>query len=177
MRLFLLSLGILFGTAVIGYVTIRMVAPAAAGALPRLPRGLWLSTLVLLASSATVEGALRAARQDLQARLRACLTATAFLGANFLAVQAACWVAWAGPMREALRGAGQVYLLTGFYVLTGLHGLHVTGGLLPLLIVTRRAWAGRYSAHNHAGIAYMATYWHFLDAVWLVLFATLLLSR
>ena len=176
MRVFLLSLVVLFGAAVIGYVTLRMTAPATPGALPRLPRGLWLSTLLLLAGSATVQGALGAARRDRQQRLRACLTATALLGVSFLAVQAACWIAWSGPMAEALRGAGQVYLLTGFYVLTGLHGLHVTGGLVPLLVVTSRARAGRYSANNHAGVSYMATYWHFLDAVWLVLFATLLLS-
>jgi cytochrome c oxidase subunit III len=176
MRIFLLSLGVLFGASVIGYVTIRMVAPPATGALPPLPRGLWLSTLLLLAGSATVHGALQAARQDLQERLQACLTVTALLGVSFLAVQGVCWIAWAGPMREALRGAGATYLLTGFYVLTGLHGLHVIAGLVPLLVVTRRAWAGRYSAQNHAGVSYIAMYWHFLDAVWLVLFATLLLS-
>ncbi len=177
MRLFLLSLGMLFAAAVIGYATIRIAGAAdAAGALPPLPRGLWLSTLLLLAGSAAVQGALVAARRDLQGRLRACLAATVLLGIAFLLVQGGCWFAWAPAMREALRGSAGTYVLTGFYVLTGLHGLHVLGGLVPLMVVTRRAWAGRYAPHAFAGVAYLAAYWHFLDAMWLVLFATLLLS-
>ncbi len=174
MRLFLLSLGMLFAAAVIGYATIRM-AGAPAG-LPPLPRGLWLSTLLLLAGSAAVQGALGAARRNLQGRLRACLAATVLLGTAFLLVQGACWIAWAPAMREALSGSAGTYVLSGFYVLTGLHGLHVLGGLVPLAVVTRRAWAGCYAPQACAGISYLAAYWHFLDAMWLVLFATLLVS-
>jgi cytochrome c oxidase subunit 3 len=177
MRLFLLSLGMLFAAAVIGYATIRIAGgPESASTLPPLPRGLWLSTLLLLAGSASVQIALGAARRDRQGWLRACLSATVLLGTAFLLVQGACWIAWAPAMREALHGAAGTYVLTGFYVLTGLHGLHVLGGLVPLVVVTRRAWAGCYAPHACAGVTYLATYWHFLDAMWLVLFATLLLS-
>jgi cytochrome c oxidase subunit 3 len=177
MRLFLLSLGMLFAAAVIGYAALRLSgAPAGDAGLPPLPRALWVSTLLLLAGSAAVHGALGAARCGRERRLRASMAATLLLGAAFLLVQAACWIAWAEPMREALRGTAATYRLTGFYVLTGLHGLHVLGGLVPLAVVTRRAWSGRYSPEAHAGVQYIAAYWHFLDGTWIVLFATLLLA-
>jgi cytochrome c oxidase subunit 3 len=63
-----------------------------------------------------------------------------------------------------------------FYMLTGLHAAHVIGGLALLAIVTVRAFCGRYSANAHAGVLYSTMYWHFLDGVWLVMFAVMLLG-
>ena len=176
MRLFLLSLGVLFAASVIGYVSIRLLVIGEPPALPPLPRGLWLSTLVLPASSGTMQTALGAARRGRRRRLAGGMAATTVLGFAFLGVQAMCWIQWAGPMSQSLGGSEQAYLLTGFYVLTGLHALHVIGGLIPLTVVTARACAGRYSADHHPGVAYIAMYWHFLAGVWLVLFATLMFA-
>lgn len=176
MRLFLLSLGILFGASVIGYVSIRVLAIRAPLDLPPLPSGLWLSTLLLLVSSGTMQTGLTGARRGDQARLRAGMAATSGLGVAFLIVQALCWLQWAGPMRDSLGEAERVYVLTSFFVLTGLHALHVIGGLVALAVVTARSFAGRYTADVHAGVVYCAMYWHFLDAVWLVLFATLMIG-
>jgi len=58
-------------------------------------------------------------------------------------------------------------------MLTGLHAAHVVGGLIPLAVVTVRAFRDRYSPAAFAGVAYTAVYWHFLTAVWLVLFTIL----
>ncbi len=176
MRLFLVSLGVLFGASVIGYVSIRLLAIRGPLDVPPLPRGLWLSTLVLVASSGTMQLGLIAARRGGQGPLRAAMAATTALGAAFLAVQALCWIQWAGPMRDSLSDTERVFVLTSFYVLTGLHVLHVLGGLAALSVVTARSFAGGYSAEAHAGVIYCAMYWHFLDAVWLVLFATLLIG-
>jgi cytochrome c oxidase subunit 3 len=52
----------------------------------------------------------------------------------------------------------------------------VVGGLVPLGLVTARAWRGGYTAGFHPGVEYTAMYWHFLDVVWLVLFAVLYLG-
>ena len=176
MRLFLVSLAILFGAGLLGYVVIRLLALGEEPAdVPALPRGLWLSTALLLASSGTMQAALIAARRDEAGRLRAAMVATTLLGLGFLAVQGACWLSWMGPMTDALGDAERVFLLAGFYVLTGLHALHVIGGLVPLVVVTVRALAGGYSAGDHPGIVYTAMYWHFLDGVWIVLFLTLLI--
>ncbi len=176
MRLFLLSLGVLFCASVIGYVSIRLLAIRGPLDVPPLPRGLWLSTLLLVASSGTIQAALLAARRGSQGRLRAGMAATSALGAGFLAVQALCWIQWAAPMRESVAEAERVFVLTSFYVLTGLHALHVLGGLVVLSIVTAHSFAGRYSPDDHAGVVYCGMYWHFLDAVWLVLFATLMVG-
>lgn len=135
--------------------------------MPALPRGLWLSTAILLASGATMQTALRAARVGRWRRLRRAMGATLALGALFLVSQTVNWgVAVAAGMPTGL-------YTTGFYLLTGLHGAHVLGGLLPMAIVTRRAFRGEYSPARHAGVAWLAMYWHFLDAVWLVLFLLL----
>lgn len=177
MRLFLLSLGILFAASLIGYVSIRMTALGKAVDIPPLPRALWASTALLLVSSATVQAAVNAARAERWDRLRRAVTATTVLGFAFLAVQTACWIDWAGPMRETLAGSERRFLLTAFYVLTGLHAAHVVGGLVPLSVITSRAWRGRYpDGGGHAGVLYAALYWHFLDGVWIVLFATLLVG-
>ena len=176
MRLFLLSLGILFGATVIGYISIRLLAIHEPLDLPPLPGGLWLSTVVLIASSVTIQRAVVAAGQGRTRRMRAGLASTTALGVTFLIIQATCWLSWAEPMRTSLQQSEQRFLLTAFYVLTGMHAAHVIGGLVPLVVITRRAFTGRGSDPPHAGVIYMAMYWHFLGAVWLVLFVTLLIG-
>ena len=177
LRLFLLSLGVLFAVSVIGYLVIRL-APGAepVGQLPPLPAGLWLSTAILLASSGTMQVALMAVREDRPRRLRSAMVATTLAGFAFLAVQLLCWIEWAGSLAESLGQTQRVFLLTSFYVLTGLHAAHVIGGLIPLAVVTQRAFRNRYSSDDHAGVVYCAMYWHFLDGVWIVLFLTLLIG-
>ncbi len=177
MRLFLLSLAVLFAACVIGYVVIRWQAQAEeVPDLPPLPAGLWLSTLLLVASSGTIQWALHSARRSRPSHLQLGLLVTTGLGLGFLAVQAYCWVAWAGPLAATLTDLQKLYVLTSFYVLTGIHALHVIGGLIPLVVVTSRALRGRYSADDHAGVQYCTTYWHFLGGVWLILFATLMIG-
>ncbi len=176
MRLFLLSLGVLFATAVIGYVSIRVLAVHEPLDLPPLPRGLWLSTLLMLGSSASIQQAVKAARHGLPGALRLGLSVTVALGVGFLVVQAICWAAWAPPMRASLAQSEQRFLLTAFYVLTGMHALHVVGGLVPLAVITARAWVEPATASDRPGVIYTAMYWHFLDGVWLVLFVTLLIG-
>jgi cytochrome c oxidase subunit 3 len=176
MRLFLLSTAILFGSILIGFVCVRLIAVGEPPALPALPWGLWISTLLLLVSSATMQAAVVGARRGDRRRLRLGLTATLLLGFAFLGVQAACWAAWVEPMRAALGQAEQMFLLTGFYVLTGVHALHVIGGLVPLLVVTVRARAGRDAQEDHPGVIYTAMYWHFLGGVWVVTYGTLLVG-
>lgn len=175
MRLFLVSTGILFGSILIGFVCIRLLA-VESPQLPPLPWGLWVSTLLLLGSSATMQAAVIGARRGDRGRLQVFLTATTLLGFAFLAVQAVCWILWLEPMRASLGQAEQVFLLTGFYTLTGLHALHVVGGLVPLVVITARARTGRYSPQFHPGVIYTAMYWHFLGGVWVATYATLLIG-
>jgi heme/copper-type cytochrome/quinol oxidase subunit 3 len=83
-------------------------------------------------------------------------------------------VNWFAYVVRSVSSAASLYAF-GFYVLTGLHALHVIGGLVPLGITTAHARRGAYTASSHAGVDFIAMYWHFLGAVWLVLFVVLYL--
>ena len=173
MKLLILALSMLFVSSIIGYMVIRSKAAAwPPPGMPQLPSALWISTLIIAISSVTMQAAVRAARSNRQAALRAGMLLTTLLGAAFLASQALNWFAL---VAGNLTAKTNLYGFT-FYMLTGLHAAHVIGGLIPLAVVTARAWAGRYSTAAHAGVEYCALYWHFLTAVWVVMFGILVLA-
>lgn len=168
---FLASLGMLFGASVIAYYAVRVPAAEAWGqGLPPLPSLLWGSTAVLVVSSATMHLALRGARAGAQGQLRWGLYLTDALGAVFLLLQVLAWQAL-----YARAGAPALQTLYGmtFYFLTALHAAHVVGGLVPLGITTYKAVQGKYGPEDSTGVLMCAMYWHFLDAVWLVLMTVL----
>ena len=173
MRLLVASLSMLFGATLMGYVLIRSRAAVwPPPGVPSLPSGLLISTVILLASSATIWVAADGIRQGRQNALRIGLLITFVLGLAFLGSQTISWfslVIRSFTMRTNLYG----FL---FYLLTGLHAIHVVGGLVPLGVTTARAWQGRYTVDAHDGVEYVALYWHFLDVVWLVLFGVLTLT-
>jgi cytochrome c oxidase subunit 3 len=180
MALFLISLAVLFAATVAGLVVIRVQLTQKGlwpDDLPGLPATLWIGTLVILLSGGTMQWALAAARRDQQRFLRLAINMTTALGVAFLVIQAGSWLWWSNAVSarwmesEAFRLA-----LTGFYVLSGLHALHVVGGIAALVTTGVRAARGRYTSGNHAGVRYCAMYWHFLDAVWFILFALLLIG-
>ncbi len=134
-----------------------------------LPAVLWLSTGVLLLSSATMEWARRRGRQGRTNLLWVGLVATAVLGVVFLGAQLTAW--------RQLVGMG-VYLATNphssfFYLLTAAHGLHLLGGLAALAYVLARVRAESTPARALQVVEPAAVYWHFLDALWLYLFILL----
>jgi heme/copper-type cytochrome/quinol oxidase subunit 3 len=65
---------------------------------------------------------------------------------------------------------------SAFYTIVGLHGLHVIVGLAMNVIVQIKAWQNKFSAERHLTVDVFSLYWHFVDAVWLVVFPTLFLS-
>lgn len=178
-RLFLLSLGILFATTILASVVIRIqIDEVWPRDLPALPGLLWFSTLVLVISSGTMQGALVAARGDRPSGAKLLMAATLSLGFLFLALQAGCWWSWFEVVNSRWAESAEYrFALSNFYVLTGLHALHVVGGLIPMFLVTRNAFAERYSSSSHAGMTYCTMYWHFLDCVWIVLFIVLMIGK
>jgi cytochrome c oxidase subunit 3 len=178
MAILLVTLGVLFAASIVLYLVIRLSAGAPPVALPPLPRSLWLSTALIVVSSVTIQLARGAARRGQGGLLRGGLVLTLLLGAAFLVCQVVSWQ----PMIEVYRtllnaDPPRPFYVGSFFLLTGLHGAHVLGGLVPLGIITARAFAGRYTPQAHAGVAYTTMYWHFLDVVWVVLFAVLLIVR
>ena len=167
---FLASLSMLFVGSLVAVVWVRIAAdqwpPAGAPALPRL---LWLSTALLIGCSVTIHSALGAIRRGDRQGLQRRLILTACLATLFLTSQAVGWYQFfdAAVFESHLYGFS-------FYVLTGLHAAHVIGGIVALAVVLVMTYRGSYTWAHYPGIRNTAIYWHFLDAVWLVLFGFLL---
>jgi len=170
MWVFLATLTVLFLASIVGYLVVRLKASDwPPPGMPRLPAGLWLATVVLLAGSVTIHRAYRSIRLgDSQASSR-WQQATLVLAFVFLFLQSWNW--W-GLIRLQLTAATNLYAFT-FFMLTGLHAAHVIGGIALLVIVLVRSLRGRYGSDHYGGVTYAAMYWHFLDAIWLVLFAVM----
>jgi cytochrome c oxidase subunit III len=136
------------------------------------PRILWLNTLILLGSSFTIQVARRHLHGHQKVAFKRWWAITTALGALFLAGQLIAW--------RQLAAQG-VFLVTNpsssfFYVLTGAHGLHLLGGILALLYVSRRNWRrSRISQVTATDVA--SIYWHCMDGLWVFLFALLYLGR
>jgi cytochrome c oxidase subunit 3 len=137
-----------------------------------LPSLLWPNTAILLLSSLAIELSRRAIRRNDIQSMKRWLTVGGVLGFGFLAGQLAAW--------RQLVNAG-VYLPSTqqssfFYILTGLHGLHLLGGIVALGIVLVMALKNRLNAFRYEPLSLAATYWHVMDAIWIYLFLMLLLS-
>jgi cytochrome c oxidase subunit 3 len=160
----------LFVAFLIAYLLLRRNAPTwpPPGA-PLPPRGLWISTLVLAGSSGTLVLAVRAARAGAARALRRWLAATLQLGILFLVVQAILWRSVFASGRFTFSDAYG----TIFYSLTGLHGAHVIGGILFLSRASSRARHDPAGPKTRLTLALCSTYWHFMGAVWVVIFSVL----
>ena len=172
-KLLVLALSMLFAASIMGYLVIRSRAAVwPPPGVPRLPETLWVSTLIILISSFAMQSAVRAARTDRQRPLGTWMLLTTALGVAFLVSQTLNWFAL---VAANLTARTNLYGFT-FYMLTGLHAAHVVGGVIPLGVVTARAWRERYSSAFHPGVEYCAIYWHFLAVVWVVLFTLLVVA-
>jgi cytochrome c oxidase subunit 3 len=107
---------------------------------------------------------------------------TAAFGASFVAMQAFEWTKliaegvrpWANPMGAAQFGST-------FFMITGFHGFHVSVGVLFLILIARKVWRGDYDSGkrgfftsrkgNYESVEIMGLYWHFVDLVWVFIFA------
>lgn len=173
MWILLAALAVFFLAAIAGYLVVRLKATAwPPPGKPRLPAGLGLATVLLLSASVTVHLALRAIRTGELAVSARRIGATLALTLAFVIVQ--LWNWWA-LIRLHATAASNLYAFT-FFMLTGLHAAHVAGGIVLLAVVWTRARRRRYGSGKHEGITYAAMYVHFLDAVWLVLYAVMVVA-
>ncbi len=178
MTLLLAALGVFFVSSIIAYLIIRIQNPPQADgrSLPlQMPWMLSISTVFLLGSSVTLLLALGYVRRERQVMFRRMILATAVLALAFLAVQTVGLAELLEQHRQY--SSAKMHLYGLIFVLVVVHGFHVVGGLVPLAMVTKRAIEGRYDHEYHAGVEYFSLYWHFLDAVWLAMFAAFLVLR
>lgn len=138
-----------------------------------LPPLFWITSVLILVSSFTMHGAYLAARRDNLEMVKLGMIVTTLLGIGFLVGQVLAW----GELV-----ASNVYFVGNpsgsfVYVLSGLHGLHIVGGVVILVITLVAAFRYQVHSKNLSLIEMCTTFWHFLDALWLYLFVFLLLNR
>lgn len=165
--LFLVALGILFAASLLVVITIRLQAHGWPTDLPPLPTVLWYSTAVLLASGLALQWAVIASRCGQLGEMRISLALSFLLAVAFLVLQWIAWFDWTEAIHEVTELTDEHRMArTGFFLLTGLHAAHVIGGLVPLAIV---AWYGVARGVIARQLSNTAIYWHFLDAIWIVM--------
>ena len=176
MWLFLAALTMLFLAGMLGYVMIRLGAPnhPVAGTI-EVSWVFALSTLAIIASSVAVERAVRFLKREKQREFRRWLTIALILTLLFIAIQTPCLIAMLATHESAIDQGVSLYGLV--FVLILLHALHVLGGLIPLVLTMVRASRNQYDHENTGPIRSLAMYWHFLDAVWIVMLLTFVLLR
>jgi len=131
-----------------------------------LPDIFWITSLIIVISSVTMQLAVVAARKDNIAQVRLFLIATTVLGLVFLAGQYKSWEDLVGQDVFFVGNPSGSFL----YVLTGLHAVHIISGIIFLLLVIWAAFNLKIHSKRMLQIGMCATYWHFLGALWLYLF-------
>ena len=165
--LFIGSWSMAFATLFLSFLILRQRQPAwppEGVVLPSLGLAA-VGTAVLLASSVVLAGAVRRLRTGAPGFAARWALGLA-LGLAFAALQT--WL-WAGVWTAGGRPDSGMYEGL-FYMLTWFHAAHVACGLLALLWIQGAAAAGRIGPQRSAPAAAVATFWHFVDAVWLILF-------
>lgn len=129
-------------------------------------------TFLLICSSVSMVYGLAAAQDGDVKRFRWSIGLTIVGGVIFLGCQYWEWTHFivdkgigfsSNPYGSPLFG-------TTFYVITGFHGMHVTGGVIYLLCILIKGWNGYYSGHNAYLVEILGLYWHFVDLVWIMVF-------
>jgi cytochrome c oxidase subunit 3 len=186
MWIFLLSDTFIFGSFLTGYMTVRMsttdgwpnpseVFALSFGGDPIPLILIAIMTFVLISSSGTMAMAVNMGYRGEKNKAFWLMIATAIFGASFVGMQAFEWTKlivdegirpWSNPM-----GAPQFGSI--FFMITGFHGLHVSVGVIYLIVVARRLKSGFYdrTRGNYEMVEIAGLYWHFVDLVWVFIFA------
>lgn len=130
-----------------------------------------LNTVLLLTSSLSIAIGIAAIRQGRQRVLKICLWLTLALAAGFLGIK---YLEWSEDFSHGLYPSSNLFFGL-YFVMTGIHGLHVVIGMLVmawLLIQTRK---GAFSADYNTPVEVTGLYWHFVDLIWIYLFPLLYL--
>ena len=183
MWIFLLSDTFIFSCFLLSYMTARMSTtvpwpnPSEVFALQiaghHIPLILIaIMTFVLISSSGTMAMAVNFGYRRDRVRTAILMLVTAAFGATFVGMQAFEWTKlimegvrpWENPWGAAQFGSC-------FFMITGFHGLHVSAGVVYLVIVALKVWRGDYEQKGYEIVEITGLYWHFVDLVWVFIFA------
>jgi cytochrome c oxidase subunit 3 len=131
-----------------------------------MPHVFWYSTATILLSSLAMQMALRSFKRRKMNQYRLLLTGTLVLGITFVILQ---WLGFrqlwdSGVQFKGSSGGGQF-----LYVIAGLHAVHVLGGVIALMVMFVKAFLGKTKLYGSVPVELMATYWHFVDLLWIYL--------
>lgn len=185
MWLFLVTEVLLFGGLFVAFGVMQSKHPAAFyAAHHHLDRMLgFANTVVLLISSFTMVMAVHAAQTDRRKRLTVFLLLTLLFAGVFLGVK---YFEYSHKFHEGLLPGkfyshkgdtvpGQFQFFSFYFLMTGLHGLHIMGGMGAILWVLRRAVRGDFSSGYYTPVDLVGLYWHLVDLIWIYLFPLLYL--
>jgi cytochrome c oxidase subunit 3 len=186
MWIFLATEILFFGGLFLAYGALRYFYPGTfrdAHAYLSIPMG-GINTAILITSSLTMALAVRAAQTSDKKNLVRMLALTFVLAAGFLVVK---YFEYAHKIHLGLL-PGRYYTATGidglphvffgiYFVMTGLHGLHVIAGMIVIAWVFVRGRQGRYSAEYYTPVENVGLYWHLVDLIWIFLFPLLYLVK
>lgn len=171
MWLFIVTVGMLFAAWTSAYL-VKRAEPGWSEI--QIPPIFWINTAIILTSSVTMFWAQRAARRDRLETVKLALGITTVLGVAFLIGQ---WMAWGKLVLLNEYFVGGNVSHSFLYVLTGVHGAHILGGLVFLIIVLALTFKYQVHSKNMLRIELLSTFWHFLDVLWLYLFIFLLVNK
>lgn len=165
---FLASEILIFGSLIIAYVYVRINSGSwpVATQTHNVLLGM-TNTIILLTSSLTMILALYYIREKNVAGLKICLGGTFILGFSFLGIKLG--VEWPALIRSGFT-INSGLPASSYYVLTGLHAMHVAVGLVAVGYLMLRAFKGGFTSTNHVAVENVGLYWHFVDIVWMFLF-------
>jgi cytochrome c oxidase subunit 3 len=192
MWIFLGTEVLLFGALFTAYMAYRFYyAPAFEAASNHLVAAIGgVNTLVLLTSSLTMALGVHAAREGKQRMLLTCLLLTAALGGVFMGLKVLeYWIDYReqlvpglafdkemwGTLERPVEWRQVALFFSFYYILTGLHAVHMLVGIGLLLVMALLAWRGRFPPVNYVPVELAGLYWHFVDIVWIFLLPLLYL--
>lgn len=138
-----------------------------------LPQAFWYSTAVIIASSLTLMVAVRSFKERAMPRYRLMMAVTMVLGVLFIAFQV---IGFQQLWSKGITLQANVSF-SFLYVIVGLHGLHVIGGVIALVVMALQAFRKNVRNYSVVPVELMSTYWHFVDILWLYLLVFLLMIR
>lgn len=180
---FLATEVLFFGGMFMSYITYRHAYPEAFAEASRHTILLYgtVNTAILLTSSLTMALAVNAAQHGRRNQLALFLLVTLFFGLCFLGVKGLEYHEdlqenlWPGPhFRASLPPQAQIFWFL-YWVMTGLHALHVTVGIVLIGIMAMLSRRGRFSGSYYTPVEVTGLYWHFVDIVWIFLYPLLYL--
>jgi cytochrome c oxidase subunit 3 len=137
-----------------------------------LPNFFWYSTATILVSSLTMQMALRSFRQRAMDQYRLLIGLTFVLGITFIVLQ---WLGFKNLWEQNIKFNGSAGAGQFLYVIFGLHALHVVAGVIALLVMFLKAFFGKIKLYSSVPVEVAATYWHFVDILWIFLLTFFLL--